>query len=421
MEVAEDDSGDSGEEVVFFKRKQTNVEAIPTRKLKADETALKDNIKRRLSLSPGSDRKIGDKDPHNSWKQENRKDVMSKQLLGTQKWQSSKETEMKDVVANTIDSRGVGKSSLSAVPNKCLLDDSFEFAKRFKADTNFVHAKFAARKSLGLRVEKGRGKSSSSEFRSKLERVLLHADIIAIKQSLDTGGSVSNSRGQGPGLKRGLFECGDSKEEGAASKKMKSNSFSAVSDHTRFPTCNSATESKVVPAEENLLDSDSPSRTSLTEERPRKGIESGLGSSSFVLEKNKPRHGSGQRLPKVAFIKVIASATRLREMLLNFSSLPQGAVTVPNQKRPPPIPAISFPSINKVQFRIPREKKKRDSSGVAVRVGKLWREAIAVDPTGEEHDGFLIFWYFQDSGVDLKGFVPRNFRDHCLNTRVGSK
>ena len=112
---------------------------------------------------------------------------------------------------------------------------------------------------------------------------------------------------------------------------------------------------------------------------------------------------------------------RLREMLLNFSSLPQGAVTVPKQKRPPPIPAISFPSINKVQFRIPREKKKRDSSGVAVRVGKLWREAIAVDPTGEEHDGFLIFWYFQDSGVDLKGFVPRNVRDHCLNTRVGSK
>ena len=311
MEVAEDDSDDSGEEVVFFKRKQTNVEVIPTRKPKAEETALKDNIKRRLSLSPGSNRKIRDKDPHNSWKQKNRKDIMSKQLLGTQKWQSSKETEMKDVVANTIDSRGVGKSSPSAVPCKSLLDDSFEFAKRFKADTNFVHAKFAARKPLGLRVEKGRGKSSSSESRSKLERVLLHADIIAIKQSLDTGGSVSNSRGQGPGLKRGLFECGDSKEEGATSKKMKSNSFSAESDHTRSatPNCNSATESEVVPEKGNLLDSDSPSLASLTEERPRKGIESGLGSPPFLVEKNKLRYGSSQRLSKVAFIKVIAPAT----------------------------------------------------------------------------------------------------------------
>ena len=64
------------------------------------------------------------------------------------------------------------------------------------------------------------------------------------------------------------------------------------------------------------------------------------------------------------------------------------------------MPAISFPSINKLQFRIPREKKKRDNSGVAARVGRLWREAIAVDPTGEEHVGFFIFWYFQDNGVE---------------------
>ena len=88
-------------------------------------------------------------------------------------------------------------------------------------------------------------------------------------------------------------------------------------------------------------------------------------------------------------------ATCLREMLLNFCSSPQGAVAVPKEKRPLPMPAISFPSINKSQFRIPREKKKRDNSGVAVRVGRLWREAIAVDPTGEEHVGFFIFWCFQ--------------------------
>ena len=59
------------------------------------------------------------------------------------------------------------------------------------------------------------------------------------------------------------------------------------------------------------------------------------------------------------------------------------------------MPAISFPSINKLQFRIPREKKKRDNSGVAARVGQLWREAIAVDPTGKEQVEFFMFWYFQ--------------------------
>ena len=46
----------------------------------------------------------------------------------------------------------------------------------------------------------------------------------------------------------------------------------------------------------------------------------------------------------------------------------------------PPKPAVVFPSIKKLAFKIPRVKKKPDS--LAMRVGKLWREAIAVDPTG---------------------------------------
>ena len=47
----------------------------------------------------------------------------------------------------------------------------------------------------------------------------------------------------------------------------------------------------------------------------------------------------------------------------------------------PPKPAVVFPSIKKLAFKIPREKKKPDS--LAMRVGKLWREAISVDPTGK--------------------------------------
>ena len=46
----------------------------------------------------------------------------------------------------------------------------------------------------------------------------------------------------------------------------------------------------------------------------------------------------------------------------------------------PPRPAVMFPSIKKLAFKIPREKKKPES--LAVRVGKLWRAAISVDPTG---------------------------------------
>merc|ERR1719341_515839 len=76
-------------------------------------------------------------------------------------------------------------STLTAI-SESLLDDSLEFAKRFNADVNFVHAKFAARKPLSLRVEeKMKIKSRSSICRSKLERALLHADIVVIKQSLD--------------------------------------------------------------------------------------------------------------------------------------------------------------------------------------------------------------------------------------------
>ena len=46
----------------------------------------------------------------------------------------------------------------------------------------------------------------------------------------------------------------------------------------------------------------------------------------------------------------------------------------------PPRPAVMFPSIKKLAFKIPREKKKPEC--LAVRVGRLWREAISVDPSG---------------------------------------
>ena len=47
--------------------------------------------------------------------------------------------------------KGAPRPSLLTSLSQSLLDDSLEFAKRFNADINFVHAKFAARKPLGLR------------------------------------------------------------------------------------------------------------------------------------------------------------------------------------------------------------------------------------------------------------------------------
>ena len=63
---------------------------------------------------------------------------------------------------------------------------------------------------------------------------------------------------------------------------------------------------------------------------------------------------------------------------------------VPNNKplMMPPKPAVVFPSIKKLAFKIPRGKKKPDS--LAMRVGKLWREAISVDPTGKRTCGKFI-------------------------------
>lgn len=46
----------------------------------------------------------------------------------------------------------------------------------------------------------------------------------------------------------------------------------------------------------------------------------------------------------------------------------------------PPKPAVIFPSIKKLAFKIPRGKTKPES--LALRVGRLWREAISVDQTG---------------------------------------
>ena len=58
----------------------------------------------------------------------------------------------------------------------------------------------------------------------------------------------------------------------------------------------------------------------------------------------------------------------------------------------PPKPAVMFPSIKKLAFKIPRERKKPES--LAVRVGKLWQEAISVDPTGQLRISTLSCFHF---------------------------
>ena len=125
MEVAEEGSSDS-EEVVFFNSKQKE-SVVERQKLKEEDLASskkgavvcrsKSNGRKNypMCVNPPTQRK----------QMEN---------------QSLKNYEIDRKAENSEKS-----SSLKAF-GESLLDDSLEFAKRFNADVNFVHAKFAARK-----------------------------------------------------------------------------------------------------------------------------------------------------------------------------------------------------------------------------------------------------------------------------------
>ena len=302
MEVAEEGSSDS-EEVVFFNSQQPKLlpkgSAVKELKLKEEVLARSNKIEEgdHVCQSKQKGRE------HNSVKGANLstlgkgsgKQMMSKSLKNTE---NSRRCE----IIKEADNIGAGfnpektASPLTAI-SKSLLDDSLEFAKHFNADVNFVHAKFAARKPLGLRVqEKRRRKVSCS--RLKLERVLLHADIVAIKQSLDIGGVVSaRSGGLSTPIMGSFSKSGDSKggKQVQVSKKRKPDPLAGALEDSRMSSAAPvfpAAESKV-PALEAAPFVHSNSFVSST-------------SDSSVLEgrvEGKPQH-SGQKPPKPAIKKV---------------------------------------------------------------------------------------------------------------------
>jgi len=344
MEVAEEGSSDS-EEVVFFNSEQKGSTA-ERQKLKVEVLARR-NKAEEVELAGQS-------------KSNGRKDfsveganllVQSKRSLKQKVNQNLRRCETSKKAYDS----GVGVHPEKLLPvtaiSESLLDDSLEFAKRFNADVNFVHAKFAARKPLGLRVEeKMKIKSRSSICRSKLERALLHADIVVIKQSLDIGGAVS-ARSGGLSTPMTRILSNDSKGERQASKKRKPAPPAGTSDgiYSAAPGC-LATVSKA-PALEAAV--------------PFKHANPIIPSTSAssMLEgkvKGKPQHGE---LSKPAAKKVSAVVTKVKPVPMSLR------------------PAVTFPSIKKLSFKIPREKKKPES--LAVRVAKLWREAISVDSTGQ--------------------------------------
>ena len=202
MEAVEEGSSDS-EEVVFFNREQMGNAAV-NQKLRVDALAMSNETKvvreEELLLQPNGKTSASVKGGNLYTKKRgsgNQKSTTLKQMLN----QSLKNRvnnprceirkEANDGDTGTNPEKCNGKASPLTAISKSLLDDSLEFAKRFNADVNFVHAKFAARKPLGLRVEEKRRKKASSRSRLKLERAILHADIVVIKQSLDKGGAVS--------------------------------------------------------------------------------------------------------------------------------------------------------------------------------------------------------------------------------------
>ena len=203
MEAVEEGSSDS-EEVVFFNREQVG-NAAENQKLRVDALAtgnetkvereeellfqLKPNGRTSASVKGGtiSTKRRGSGNQKNTLKQmpnQSLKNRVNNPRCEIRKEANNGATEINPEKCN-------GKASPLTAISKSLLDDSLEFAKRFNADVNFVHAKFAARKPLGLRVQEKKKKKTSSRSRLKLERVLLHADIVVIKQSLDKGGAVS--------------------------------------------------------------------------------------------------------------------------------------------------------------------------------------------------------------------------------------
>jgi len=333
MEVAEEGSSDS-EEVVFFNSQQKG-SALERQKLKVEVLARSKTKEGLVCQSKPNGRK---------------NDPVKEASIPIQRKRSKKQMVNQRCEISKRADNSEKATTLTAI-GESLLDDSLEFAKRFSAEVNFVHAKFAARKPLGLRVEeKGKMRSRSSSCRLKLERALLHADIVVIKQSLDVGGAVSTQSGGLLTPMTGSFsKSGDSKGEKQVSKRRKPDPPAGTSGErgmsSAVPVC-PATVSKAPTAPFEHSNSIMPST-----------------STSPMLEGNVEAKPQRVGSSKPATKKVSDVVTKAKPVPM------------------PPRPAVTFPSIKKLAFKIPREKKKPES--LAVRVGKLWREAISVDPTGQ--------------------------------------
>ena len=286
MEVTEEGSSDS-EEVVFFNSEQKGG-AVERQKLKVEVLARsnKTNEGELVCQSKPNGKQNYPVKGENLPTQRKR----SNKRMVNQSLKNGRRCE----IGNKTDNNK-NPSTLTAI-SESLLDDSLEFAKRFNADVNFVHAKFAARKPLGLRVEEKR-KMKSRSSRLKLERALLHADIVVIKQSLDIGGTVSaRSGGLLTPVMESFSKSGDSKGEKQVSKKRKSDPPAGTSEG-----CGMSSAAPVCPA--------TVSKAPDMEAAPLKHANSIMPSTSTssMLEgkvEAKPQHGGSSKpgTKKVRFI-----------------------------------------------------------------------------------------------------------------------
>jgi hypothetical protein len=216
--------------------------------------------------------------------------------------------------------------------NADISDDSGEFEKHFKNDVNFVHAKFAAKKPLALRMEET---PPPKGFLKKFRRALLQADIMAIKQRLDSSGSSLPS----PRLPQPPPQL----SAGPQKKPRTSPPFSEV--RPTLPVLTQVPQMPVVDLNSNLPEASLP----------------------LVQKLELPADPPATPAPRTV---------RRRHKV----PLPPRA----QRKQLQPLQsAVLFPSSKPLEFKIPRARKPIVTVTRRETVGKLWKEALGVDSTGQ--------------------------------------
>ena len=216
--------------------------------------------------------------------------------------------------------------------NEDVSDDSGEFEKHFKNDVNFVHAKYAAKKPLALRVEET---PAPKGFLKKFRRALLQADILAIKQRLDSSGSS---------LPPPRFPQPPPQHSAGPQKKPKTfPPFSEVSSTPPFLV--KVPQMPVVDFNSNISEVTLPVVQKL---------------ECLADPPAAPTPRTVQRRHKVPL-----PPRAQRKQLQPLQS------------------AVLFPSSKPLKFSIPRASKPAVTVTRGETVGRLWKEALGVDSTGQ--------------------------------------